>query len=322
MKALCLMPSHTYFYKKLDEFGMDHNKEILTKVENESKRKEVQAGKLLGSSAMADEQKDIENNSTTSSTTSHDQDITTDSTICSTISDGQKVRESKDTTSSMIPDVLKSTENNSTTTQTTSQSSTTLRKRILESFVQIHKEDCQEELQPAQKNLVVFPTWKKDGDMTPIVTNEASSRNIDKTLTRGSKHHGNAEVFPSDTGRKFVLDNVDVHQITHDMTKEYQNPDAHYCSLMVTENRVSGNHLSDEKPICDLNDLENGECCPSKFEHSQQHDNYVHLVSRVITKELPCLNFLQDAIMSHIPHMYSKEMHQKTDTVSRQYNDG
>ena len=30
-----------------------------------------------------------------------------------------------------------------------------------------------------------------------------------------------------DKGRKLTLDNIDIHQVTHDMTEEYQNPDAH-----------------------------------------------------------------------------------------------
>jgi hypothetical protein len=63
-----------------------------------------------------------------------------------------------------------------------------------------------------------------------------------------------------DNGRKLVLDNVDIRQVTHDMTEQHQNPDAHLCSLMATENRVSGNHLTEGKPICYLMDMENGKC--------------------------------------------------------------
>jgi hypothetical protein len=32
------MPSHTYFYKKLTQFGKDHDKEIIDAVKNEGKR--------------------------------------------------------------------------------------------------------------------------------------------------------------------------------------------------------------------------------------------------------------------------------------------
>ena len=39
MQALCLMPSITYFHKKMDQFGKDHDKEILRKVAEEARRK-------------------------------------------------------------------------------------------------------------------------------------------------------------------------------------------------------------------------------------------------------------------------------------------
>jgi hypothetical protein len=78
-----------------------------------------------------------------------------------------------------------------------------------------------------------------------------------------------------DLGRKLTLDNIDIHQATHDMTEEHQNPDAHYCTLISTENRVSGNHLSDDKPIGMLHELENATFCPSKYEHIKQRENYL-----------------------------------------------
>lgn len=39
MQTLRIMPSHTYFYKKLSQFGKDHDKDILDKIENEGKRR-------------------------------------------------------------------------------------------------------------------------------------------------------------------------------------------------------------------------------------------------------------------------------------------
>lgn len=122
--------------------------------------------------------------------------------------------------------------------------------------------------------------------------------------------------FSPDHGRKLTLDNIDIHQTAHDMTEDHQNPDAHYCTLMSSENRVSGNHLLGDKPICDLSQLENATFCPSKFEHNKQRQNYIDLLSRVMTNSIPCLSNLKDAVVHHIPHQYSKEMTQPTDTVS------
>ena len=119
-----------------------------------------------------------------------------------------------------------------------------------------------------------------------------------------------------DNGRKLTLDNIDIHQATHDMTEDHQNLDAHYCTVMSTENRVSGNHLNNDKPICELSELENATFCPSKFDHNKQHQNYIDLVCRVVTNSIPCLNSLKDAVIHHISHQYSKDMMKYTDTVS------
>ena len=91
-------------------------------------------------------------------------------------------------------------------------------------------------------------------------------------------------------GRKLTVDNIDIQQATHDMTEEHQNPDAHYCTLMSTENRVSGGYLSHDKPIGTLHELENATFCPSKYEHIKQRENYITLVGSVVTDSIPCLN--------------------------------
>ena len=38
LKAICLAPSHTTYYKKLDEYGKQHDAEIRYKVSKESER--------------------------------------------------------------------------------------------------------------------------------------------------------------------------------------------------------------------------------------------------------------------------------------------
>ena len=122
--------------------------------------------------------------------------------------------------------------------------------------------------------------------------------------------------LPQYSGMKLTLDNIDISQKTHDMTELHQNPDAHYCTLMSTKNRVSGNHLVNNKPICELSKLENGSFCPNKLEHVEQQKNYVELVSRMLVDALPCLEPLRNVVRQHIPHIYSKEMRSPTETVS------
>lgn len=123
-------------------------------------------------------------------------------------------------------------------------------------------------------------------------------------------------VLAPDKGRKLVFDNFDFRQHVHNMTEDHQNVDVHWVSHLAVENRVTGNHLSSEKPsIEDLQQMENGLCLPSRHEHHLQRENYITLAERAIV-ELPCLGCLKPFVSKHIPHQYRKEMSEKTDVVS------
>jgi hypothetical protein len=119
-----------------------------------------------------------------------------------------------------------------------------------------------------------------------------------------------------DKGRKITFDNVDYHQDVHYMTEEHQNIDKHYVTAMATENRVSGKHLSDKPPADGILQMENGICLPSPLENTKQRDNYIILAERILATKVPCLSYLSDVTTPHIPHAYSKEMNEKTETVS------
>ena len=56
---------------------------------------------------------------------------------------------------------------------------------------------------------------------------------------------------PSDIvsfGRKITFDNIDLFVQPHEVTEDHPNQEIHWVSAMATENRVSENHLSNEKP--------------------------------------------------------------------------
>ena len=98
-------------------------------------------------------------------------------------------------------------------------------------------------------------------------------------------------------------------------TEEHQNVDVHWVTHLSVENRVSGNHLSSEKPDNgDLLHMENGLCLPSGHEHHLQRENYITLTERAIV-EIPSLAFLKPVVCKHIPHLYSKEMREKSEMV-------
>ena len=105
------------------------------------------------------------------------------------------------------------------------------------------------------------------------------------------------------------------------MTEDNQNKDHHWINHVKVTNRVSCNHLPDDKPICDsVMDLDNYKIIPTVPQHISQRGDYIHLIERVITEEIPCLAFCKDVVTVHIPHVHSKEMATKSEKVGNWEN--
>ncbi len=220
MQALCLMPSITYFHKKMDQFGLGHDNEILKKVSDEAKRK--RKPKLEKMPTNAEDPIPVQND----------------------------------------------VERASYVDQQEQQPSANEGKKITDSLAQIMmSDDLDMETPSTAKKLLVYHKTKLDETWAIFEKCVPESTESIDCTSKPVTNEDAAEnkTLQPDNGRKFVLDNVDIHQITHDMTEQHQNPDAHFCTLMATENRVSGNHLADDKPICNLMDMENGKCCQTNM---------------------------------------------------------
>ena len=122
-------------------------------------------------------------------------------------------------------------------------------------------------------------------------------------------------LFYPDNGRKITFDNLDYHQEVHYMTEGHQNIDKHFVTSMSTENHVSGNHLRGECPAYGVLQMENRECLPSTDDHAKQRGNYIALVGRVMSENIPCPNSFSEVSIAHIPHKYSCEMRSVSRTV-------
>ena len=130
----------------------------------------------------------------------------------------------------------------------------------------------------------------------------------------------NRNLIAPDVGRKLVFDNIDYRHEVHYMTEDHKNVDNHCVTLMAVENRVSGNHLSNQQPEGGVMKLENGKCIPSSCDNAKQRDNYIVLVGRVIAANIKYLNFLSDVTIPRISHPFMKEMTVKSEIVSIDFN--
>lgn len=86
-----------------------------------------------------------------------------------------------------------------------------------------------------------------------------------------------------DDGRKLTFDNLDYRQDVHHMTEEHQNIDKHCVTYMSTENRVSGNPLSNAPSVDGILNMENGKCLPSPNENTKQERESLLLIFLVST---------------------------------------
>ena len=93
---------------------------------------------------------------------------------------------------------------------------------------------------------------------------------------------------------QLAIENFDYHQNVHHMMEEHQNVDRHYVTVMATENRVTGNDLSDVKLSGSI-------------------------VERILVANIPYLRFLAGVVTYRIPNKYSMEMSTKSNTVCFEY---
>ena len=72
----------------------------------------------------------------------------------------------------------------------------------------------------------------------------------------------------------------------------------------------------DDQPRCKLADLDLQKLLPDSDVQVNFRRDCVILVSRILTSYMPAFAFLKDTVIHHIPHPYSEEQSQKSETVS------
>ena len=124
-----------------------------------------------------------------------------------------------------------------------------------------------------------------------------------------------AAIINPSSGFSVVVDNWDLRQEVRHMTSDHQNTDIHWVNHNIVENRVSGNHLPDDKPVKNVMDVENKDLIPSIADHKELYNNYLVHIQRILTKRIPSLEGLSSNVPKHIKHKHSEEMSKKSKKV-------
>ena len=115
-------------------------------------------------------------------------------------------------------------------------------------------------------------------------------------------------------GFAIIFDNIDGKLERRHMSKDNQNFDFHWVNHKIVMNRISGSRL-DNSPR-ELLAVSNITVLPSVQDQQRQRQNYIVFVARMLVQHLDCFVVFKDVCIGHIPHIYSKELAKKAESVS------
>ena len=115
---------------------------------------------------------------------------------------------------------------------------------------------------------------------------------------------------------RIVADNVDHNIYARVQTKDQSNRSLHWTHQYALLEKVIEPALDDTTAQKSVEDLQLTELLPDHNVQNNLNWQWAVLVSRVIAKYLPAFKGFQSDVIYHIPHKYSEEMAQKSDTVS------
>ena len=120
-------------------------------------------------------------------------------------------------------------------------------------------------------------------------------------------------------GYKFLGDNVDGKIIPRLMRSDNQSEEFHYFHQFMLRDRTDCSHLSEAPPSVDP-DAPLKELIPTVEDDQVLLANFRVLVTRELVRHMHFFsNNFSDCVVSHIPHVYSKEMAKKSEIVSSSY---
>lgn len=113
-----------------------------------------------------------------------------------------------------------------------------------------------------------------------------------------------------------VGDNIDHEVHARIQYSENQNKSIHWTHQYAIRDSVVDPYLDNSQPIKKVSEMQLTELLPTPDVQARLKNTLKVIVSRIITQYLPAFKALQNVVVHHIPHSYSKEASQKSDIVS------
>ena len=114
---------------------------------------------------------------------------------------------------------------------------------------------------------------------------------------------------------RLVGDNIDHEIHARVQSKEHGNKSIHWAHQYVIRDSVVDPLLDNSKAQKSLDQLQLVELLPTPDVQARLRSSWAILVSRSVTRHLAEFRFLQNVVVKHIPHAFSMEASQKSETV-------
>ena len=173
-----------------------------------------------------------------------------------------------------------------------------------------------------EADLQSMPTCTEKSSQNQFVQNRqipsvvSASQVCTETRVDQSSPLIDAAVIDPSNGFNIVVGNWDLRQDVHHMTSDHQNTDIHWVNDNIVENRISGNDLPDDKPLKNVQDVENKDLIPSFADHKELYTKYLIHIQRILTRRIPALHCLLDHVPKHTRHKHFNEMNKKSKKVN------
>ena len=151
---------------------------------------------------------------------------------------------------------------------------------------------------------------QKEKELLNVVNHCDQTSSPDTANERLKKHR--EDMHP---GYSFTGDNVDMILKPRQMMKSNQNKDYHMFQYVAYENRISANHLADEKQITDISKMPLTTFLPSVQEQEILAEELTTLVGLKWAEHIPSLKWFDKHLPDHIYHKHMEDVKKKTNKV-------
>ena len=112
-------------------------------------------------------------------------------------------------------------------------------------------------------------------------------------------------------------DNIDYEMHARVQSQQHKNRSIHWTHQFAVLDRVQDPSLESSQKSSQkaVGEIQLADLLPDKNVQANLVRNWTVLVSRAITKYLPPFQSFQDVVVRHIPHAYSVEMSEKSESV-------